>query len=398
MAFNLQMFAAGVAENVTETLQEERERAQKLIDDSLKTWTELGVENIKKRRSKRQENKKISDSLKGYGLSPDQVDVILRQGRSEDVLNSLATMTSRGIEIKPAEVVSFLPSYKETGRTYDQMLDDYMGKVNRGMDSSDALIDATGGKVKGTFGQDLGKIMTRRVDAFSNAFGLSAPEMRAYAMEDYEYGEGVEGRISLVDPVAKSQAEAAMRGTESRPGTRGFGSASTYLRSFGYGISGGNEAGIHPTTGETLYQPQAAARGIEVDKIVSSLIRSKFKETGRSQFTPEDIGDIEDQLITWAEEKGYSPQSTSTTTTTTAGAAAAGASNLPPQVGNFTGMTASSIRSQALKQAKSAPPGDVPKILSAARAAIIADLTKSMVSQRAVIEAEDIIQYIKSQI
>jgi len=397
MAFNLQMFAAGVAENVTETLQEERERAQKLIDDSLKTWTELGVENIKKRRSKRQENKKIVESLKNYNLSPDQIDVILRQGQSENILNSLQRMSLSGIEIKPAEVVSFLPSYKETGRTYDQMLDDYMGKVNRGMDSSDALIDATGGKVKGTFGQDLGKIMTRRIDAFSNAFGLSAPEMRAYAMEDYEYGEGVEGRISLVDPTVKAQTEAAMRRTESRPGTRGFGSASTYLRSFGYGISGGTEAGINPTTGETIYKPQAAARGIEVDKIVSSFIRSKFKETGSSQFTPEDIGDIEDQLMAWAEEKGYKAAQ-STSTTTTASGAGAGASSLPPKVGTFTGMTTSSIRTQALKDAKAAKPGDVPTILNDARAAIIADLTKSMGSQRAVIEANKIIADIQSQI
>jgi hypothetical protein len=396
MAFNLQMFAAGVAENVTETLQEERERAQKLIDDSLKVWTELGVENIKKRRSKRQENKKIVESLKNYNLSPDQIDVILRQGQSENILNTLQTMSRSGIEIKPAEVVSFLPSYKETGRTYDQMLDDYMGKVNRGMDSSDALIDATGGKVKGTFGQDLGKIMTKRVDAFSNAFGLSAPEMRAYAMEDYEYGEGVEGRISLVDPVAKSQAEAAMRGTET--GARSFGSASTYLRSFGYGISGGTKAGINPTTGEVLYQPEVAARGIEVDKIVSSLIRNKSEETGRNQFTPNDVYDIEQQLLAWAEEKGYVPQQSTSTTTTTAGAAAAGASRLPPQVGTFTGMTTSSIRTQALKQAKTAKPGDVPTILNDARAAIIADLTKSMGSQRAVIEANKIIQDIQSQI
>lgn len=390
MAFNLQMFAAGVAENITETLQQDRERAQKLIDDSLKTWTELGVENVKKRRSKRQDLRKVADSLKGYGLNTDQIDVIIRQGRSEDVINSLATMTERGVEVKPAEVVSFMPSYKETGRTIDQMLDDYMGKVSRGMDSSDALIDATGGKVKGTFGQDLGKIMTKRVDAFSNAFGLSAPEMRAYAMEDYEYGAGVEGRISLVDPVAKAQAEQAMRGTET--GARSFGSASTYLRSFGYGISGGTKAGINPTTGEVLYQPEVAARGIEVDKIVSSLIRNKAEETGRNQFTPSDVYDIEQQLLAWAEEKGYTPkQGTSQT-------AATSASSLPVQTGSFQGMTTSSIRTQALKRAKTAKPGDVQRILNAARAAIIADLTKSRGPQLAVIEADKIIQAIQSQI
>ena len=390
MAFNLQMFAAGVAENITETLQQDRERAQKLIDDSLKTWTELGVENVKKRRSKRQDLRKVADSLKGYGLNTDQIDVIIRQGRSEDVINSLATMTQRGIEVKPAEVVSFLPSYKETGRTIDQMLDDYMGKVSRGMDSSDALIDATGGKVKGTFGQDLGKIMTKRVDAFSNAFGLSAPEMRAYAMEDYEYGAGVEGRISLVDPVAKAQAEQAMRGTTTGQFTS-QGAQQNVINAL-YRRAGGK---INPQTGGPQYDPDLQKLQADITDETNKILNEIQERENISTFKLRHIIEASDRV---GEKLGIKPvQPPPPPPLGATGTGATSSTGFAPQMA-FQGMTTSSIKRQALNRAKTAKPGDVQRILNAARAAIIADLTKTMGPQRADMEANQIIQDIQSQI
>lgn len=390
MAFNLQMFAAGVAENITETLQQDRERAQKLIDDSLKTWTELGVENVKKRRSKRQDLRKVADSLKGYGLNTDQIDVIIRQGRSEDVINSLATMTQRGIEVKPAEVVSFMPSYKETGRTIDQMLDDYMGKVSRGMDSSDALIDATGGKVKGTFGQDLGKIMTKRVDAFSNAFGLSAPEMRAYAMEDYEYGAGVEGRISLVDPVAKAQAEQAMRGTTTGQFTS-QGAQQNVINAL-YRRAGGK---INPQTGGPQYDPDLQKLQADITDETNKILNEIQERENISTFKLRHIIEASDRV---GEKLGIKPvQPPPPPPLGATGTGATSSTGFAPQMA-FQGMTTSSIKRQALNRAKTAKPGDVQRILNAARAAIIADLTKTMGPQRADMEANQIIQDIQSQI
>tara|TARA_R110001632_G_scaffold92810_1_gene198075 strand:- start:126 stop:1316 length:1191 start_codon:yes stop_codon:yes gene_type:complete len=215
MGFSLTGFAVGAAENVAESLKDERERAQKLVDDSLSAWTELGLDEHRNRKIKRKTLTQQATTLKSNGFTPDMMDVIFREGSGEQVIKHIETMKQRNSPVTAADIVKFTPGvYEKSGKTQEQVIDEVMGKIDRGMTASDAIADATGTDSRGVFGiQNLSGIMKRRTEAFSNAMGLDATDMRALAMQDFDYGDAVQGgSVNLVDPVAESQAEEAIRG------------------------------------------------------------------------------------------------------------------------------------------------------------------------------------------
>ena len=401
MAFNLMGFASGVAENIADTMKEDRERAQKMVDDSLRLWTELGMDKYRQRKEKRTGLSTQARNLKSEGFSNDQIDVILGQGKGEAVLGHIEKMRGSKIEVSPADIVRFAPDYKDSGRTIDQILDGVMGKVNRGMNPTDAIIDTTGGSVKGTFGiQNIGGIMQKRVDAFSNAFGIDAGQMRALAMDDITYTPGVSGQIFMEDPVAAKQAEDAMSGSET--GARSFGSASTYMRNYGYAITGGEQTGINSVTGDAMYTPDIAKKGIEVDREVSRLLQKKSEETGRNQFTPNDIFEIETELQAWADSKGYKLGGSTTPPGPVVGSGGSGNTVTGPQtqtgMGVYAGMATNTIENSVVRDAKGLSGPQQTQLLAQARNAIIADLSKSMTQQDAIKEADRIIADIQTKI
>ena len=216
MGFSLTGFAVGAAENVAESLKDERERAQKLVDDSLSAWTELGLDEHRNRKIKRKTLTQQATTLKSNGFTPDMMDVIFREGSGEQVIKHIETMKQRNSPVTAADIVKFTPGvYEKSGKTQEQVIDEVMGKIDRGMTASDAIADATGTDSRGVFGiQNLSGIMKRRTEAFSNAMGLDATDMRALAMQDFDYGDAVQGgSINLVDPVAESQAKKVLQGT-----------------------------------------------------------------------------------------------------------------------------------------------------------------------------------------
>ena len=80
MAFIMSSFLAGAAERGSEIMQEERENTQKIVDASMKFWTETGIANYKDRKSKRKNLSMQFDTLTNNGFTADQIEVIAREG------------------------------------------------------------------------------------------------------------------------------------------------------------------------------------------------------------------------------------------------------------------------------------------------------------------------------
>lgn len=205
-------FLAGAAQRGSEIMQEERENTQKLVDSSMKFWTETGIEKYNERKGKRKDLSMKFERLDEAGFTPDQIDVAARQNKVDDILKYVDVQRDRKLAVNPSEIIRLSGDYKETGRTMDEVLEGVMGKVNRGMTMSDAIEDM-GGQKRGFLGQNLGKIAQKRSEAFAGAFGMSADELRALATDDIDIDASpVSGNIFLTDEVAAAQAQEIIQG------------------------------------------------------------------------------------------------------------------------------------------------------------------------------------------
>tara|TARA_R100000388_G_scaffold17300_4_gene13400 strand:+ start:146 stop:1297 length:1152 start_codon:yes stop_codon:yes gene_type:complete len=383
MAFILSSFLGGAAERASEIMEEERQNTQKIVDASMKFWTETGISNYKDRKAKRKKLSMEFDTLTNNGFTADQIEVIAREGGTEKVLSHIESMRTAKQPVKPADIVRFSPDYKDTGRTKEEILDSVMGKINRGMDVSDAIQDVTGGK-KGFLGQDLNKVAAKRAEAFGNAFGMDMAELRALATDDITIEKSpVSGQLFLEDPVAAARAEQALKGTEKGPITSSR--ALTSLMTTASGILGADlniDMGGNPiySADKRDLQLQAVGMGqdalIEFQKLIEKGVPSGEALRQATRTLP-----------------GYSNTSQS--------APKSSQSAQPPQnvgMGVYGGMTTSSIQAQAMRDAKGVSVRNKALILQQARNAIIQDLEKSMTPADAAVEADRIIDDLESKI
>jgi hypothetical protein len=384
MAFIMSSFLGGAAKRASEIMQEERENTQKIVDASMKFWTETGIDNFKKHKSKRKDLSMQFDTLTNNGFSADQIEVIAREGGIEKVLNHIESMRGAGITVKPADIVRFSPDYKDTGRTKEEILNSVMGKINRGMDVSDAIQDVTGGK-KGFLGQNLDKVAQKRAEAFSGAFGMDISELRALAMDDITIEESpVSGQIFLKDPVAEAQAEKAMKGTET--GAITSSRALTALTSTASGLLGADlpfDAYGNPVYSADKQELQLQAVEIGQNALIEfQRLRDEGVPSGKAlQMATQTI-------------PGYGTQQSATTPQSSQ-------TIQPPAnvgMGVYGGMTSSSIQAQAIRDAQGLGIREKATILQQARNAIIQDLEKSMTPADAAVEADKIIADLESKI
>lgn len=384
MAFIMSSFLGGAAKRASEIMQEERENTQKIVDASMKYWTETGINAMKERKNKRKTLSMQFETLGRQGFSVDQMDIIAREGKVDKVLEHIESMRQANIPVTASDIVTFAPGYKETGRTVDEVLDGIMGKVNRGMDLSDAIVDM-GGKPKGFLGQDLSKVAEKRAAAFGNAFGMDMSELRALATDDITMeASPVSGQIFMRDPVAEATAEKAMK--ETQTGAITSSRALTALTSTASGIlrvdlpfdNLGNP--IYSADKQEL-QLQAVEAGqnalIEFERL-----RSENVPSGKAlQMAAQTIPGYGTQ------QSATAPQSSQTTQ--------------PPTsvgMGVYGGMTSSSIQAQAVRDAQGLSIREKATILQQARNAIIKDLEKSMTPADAAVEADRIITDLESKI
>jgi hypothetical protein len=138
MAFSFKGFATGVAERGSEIIQEEFKKAEDLVDNSIKMWTEMGLPVYRSRKKQRRELEQVADFLSGKGFSNDQIYEAMRQGKHQAVVEHVTAMEKADQPYSAADVVTFADAnYKDTGMTMDQVLDGVMGKVSSGMSRSE---------------------------------------------------------------------------------------------------------------------------------------------------------------------------------------------------------------------------------------------------------------------
>ncbi len=157
-------FIGGFAKRGSQDIEDIKKSNRELIDFSIQTWVQEGLSQIKSRTEKRRETDKLVKALESH-FTPEQVGVLLKQGDGQRVLTHVQELSEAGQPIKPDEIVSVSGDFSETGLTYADVIDRYMGSVRNGSDSATALMEATGGAS--------GNYMKKRVKAFESAFGMS---------------------------------------------------------------------------------------------------------------------------------------------------------------------------------------------------------------------------------
>jgi hypothetical protein len=94
-----------------------------------------------------------------------------------------------------------------------------MGKVERGMDLSDA-IEQSGGKTTGFLGQDLSGIAQKRAAAYQTGMGVDVQTLAALSRGDVTTEDSpVSGTVRMYDPTAEARAKEALSGGQTgQPG------------------------------------------------------------------------------------------------------------------------------------------------------------------------------------
>jgi len=311
MAFYIGAALGGFSGRGSEFMEEKRDEAAKMVDASVKAWMETGLPEARKRKEMRRSQKKIAETLKNsYKLTNDQIGVILSQNKGQEVLDHFNKMQQYSPELlkkvgyKSSDVVSFAPSYEESGYTIDQILDSVMGKVNTGMSMSDALQDVTGKEPESglakIFSPNRSKLIEERMKAYKTTFGGDLlDEVRALAMDDITYEKSpFAGQIKLTDPFASAKAEQTLQGKLTGAFTST--SANKELVNWGNQITGGT-AGL-TASGEILYTPQIASRGIDVANIAQNVLAKYRKKLSRDKFTADEVSQMKAEIVGWAKE------------------------------------------------------------------------------------------------
>ena len=297
MAISFEGIAVGAMERGSEIIREETKKAEDLVDNSIKMWTEMGLPVFRARKKQRRELETVADFLSNKGFSNDQIYESMRQGKHQAVVDHVTAMEKAGQGYNAADIITFADAnYQDTGMTMDQVLDGVMGKVSNGMSLTDAIADSTGKDIGGI----QGAIMKRRAGAVKTAFGIDPTEFRSLARQDFEYGDKLGGEITLKDPVAAAKAAKAMEGKTT--GMTNVETTRDAMFDFGADLVGGKE---QITSSGIIYSFEQPGRRVELRKEISRLVTAKEKEVGRSTFNAADRDDIQDKLYGWAVSNEY---------------------------------------------------------------------------------------------
>jgi hypothetical protein len=300
MGFLNASFIAGAAERASEIMQEERENAQKVVDQSMRIWSELGIPAYKERKKKTNDLSMKFDTLSRMGYNTDQIELATRDGSLDKLIEYSAKAQSgafgKDFNFVPAEVVRLGPDYKDSGRTKADYLESVMGKVERGMDLSDAIEDA-GGKKVGFLGQNLSGIMKKRAEAFQTGLGVDMQTLAALARDDVTMTESpVTGTISMYDPTVEAQAEARLQGGAA--GQPGVLATRNFLSSEIAGRVGGKGVGQTPD-GRILYQHEAA----DIQNKINIIVGEEVAKRKQNRFSADDLLGIETTVLTRLKEE-----------------------------------------------------------------------------------------------
>tara|TARA_R100000541_G_scaffold18954_1_gene28872 strand:+ start:995 stop:2152 length:1158 start_codon:yes stop_codon:yes gene_type:complete len=189
----------GAAARQSEIWAEEEKREIDLIDDQLKTWTQLGLPVALERRRDKKTNNELVSKLKKQGFSKDQIAVMFGQGKQQEVYELVDKFKNKKMGYSVNDIVT-VTSESRPDLTYDQIIEGYMGKVNNGVSPSDAIADISGksGNINSGY---LARIREKRLAAAAAASGVDPAVLMSLASQDIGPRTSLmEGEVTLYDP------------------------------------------------------------------------------------------------------------------------------------------------------------------------------------------------------
>ena len=248
LGLDLGSVLGGFAAEGTEYFDEKEKAIEGLISKSWDKWLIDGPANFKAHVAQKKKLRTLAKALEGYNLGNDKIGVILEQGRGDEVLKYLNTMSTLTDDAKAkfleplggdiGNIVKFAPDYKESGLTLDQIVNKVGGKITGGMSLSDAFADI-GQDKQNTFAKlfspNVSNIANRRMKAYESVYGKGAlDQARKYATGAVTTDSlGFTGTVAMPDPVASKAITDALGDSG---GTQSF--TSSYNRVFKHALDG----------------------------------------------------------------------------------------------------------------------------------------------------------------
>ena len=294
-------FQAGFFGAARDYMKEKRDAARRENELIIRGIMD-GVPQLKERKKIKRQLRELGGQFKTYNLSDDEIGTILRSGNAENILKEMRKLDSLDDTMKqkigydPANVVKFHDGYESSGLTLDQHIDSIVGKLNTGMNLSDALIDS-GSKPKTSglgslFEPNRSKMLDKRLGALRSVFGDEVlQKARAVQQDDITYGDDFRaGTINIPNPVLQAQVKKSL--TDSKTGLPTAARLPTILENYAFSLSGGSSTGRATQDGVMLYTQDKAARRNKILEYIPKLMA----EYDQARFTSAEVNEIKGKV------------------------------------------------------------------------------------------------------
>ena len=258
MVLGLQLgsVAGGFAARGSQVFEKVEEDMSRLMEIKLKDNLTRGQARWEQHKAEKKAKRTLAKTLKGYGLTVDQIGVALEQGRGQEVIDYFRNFNGLSEEVKQkmgyqgTNIINMGEGYEASGMTMDEMLNTVTGKISGGMNMTDAITDTAGTKKQNVFAKFLSpntnKIAQRQLKAYESVFGKGTlDKMGQYASGTIEASDlPFEGTINLKTQLDEATIKKKLRELEGEGVPKNFGAATNYLTKQAAPLIDGAEIGL----------------------------------------------------------------------------------------------------------------------------------------------------------
>ena len=242
LGLDLGSVAGGFAARGSQVFEQEREEVSRLMEIKLKDNLTRGQARWAAHKAEKKAKRAIAKTLKGYGLTVDQIGVALEQGRGQEVVDyfrnfdGLSEQVKQQMGYKGTNIISMGEDYEASGMTMDEMLNTVTGKISGGMNMTDAITDTVGTKKQNVFAKFLSpntnKIAQRQLKAYEAVFGKGTlNKMGQYASGTIEASDlPFTGTINLKTQLDEAAVKKQLRELQGDGVPKNFQTATNYLK------------------------------------------------------------------------------------------------------------------------------------------------------------------------
>ena len=247
---------AGFAARGSQVFEKVEEDMSRLMEIKLKDNLTRGQARWEQHKAEKKAKRTLAKTLKGYGLTVDQIGVALEQGRGQEVIDYFRNFNGLSEEVKQkmgyqgTNIINMGEGYEASGMTMDEMLNTVTGKISGGMNMTDAITDTVGTKKQNVFAKFLSpntnKIAQRQLKAYESVFGKGTlDKMGQYASGTIEASDlPFEGTINLKTQLDEATIKKKLRELEGEGVPKNFGAATNYLTKQAAPLIDGAEIGL----------------------------------------------------------------------------------------------------------------------------------------------------------